>query len=377
MSFCTSPPSFSPVYWILATIIATAFIFVTVQHAAAATGSKGQLHTSPHHPLRPSVPSCELTGHVAETSAAELSPSCGRTWPIYGTWTSPPDDYAAWSYAAANCNGTQLPLPALIKCFQQRTVYSFGNSIMRQFAFELPAFLFGEHVPDRSAQKNACHKVGEAPELCNVTSLDGTVKVHDAWFLYLNGRPTMPTTRATYIAPAWELDTCGDLAVQPCLKSLLAAASPDDILLINPGIIYCLLDPLGVENIRNWRLSEAKAFVAAVRASFSGTVVFVGVSPMQSSGDSLVFPMRYMQERAERYNEQLIPFILREAPEWFVLDVFSIALPVLYTPLYVDAFHFPGPLSKTVWQYLGGMLCVPGEGGVGWARGNSTKTKKS
>jgi hypothetical protein len=110
--------------------------------------------------------------------------------------------------------------------------------------------------------------------------------------------------------------------------------------------------------VRLWRLEAARAFIRSVRATFKGKVVYMNVSPMQSNDVDLSFPQRYVQERAERYNEQVMQLFLAET-DWSVFDVFSVNRPVLYAqpPLYADAYHFPGLLTQIGWHIILPMIC--------------------
>lgn len=121
---------------------------------------------------------------------------------------------------------------------------------------------------------------------------------------------------------------------------------------------YAIWDPAGVDDVRLWRLEAARAFIRSVRATFKGKVVYMNVSPMQSNDVDLSFPQRYVQERAERYNEQVMQLFLAET-DWSVFDVFSVNRPVLYAqpPLYADAYHFPGLLTQIGWHIILPMIC--------------------
>ena len=79
---------------------------------------------------------------------------------------------------------------------------------------------------------------------------------------------------------------------------------------------------------------------------------------MQSHAVELSFPQRYVQERAERYNEQVMTLFLAET-DWHLFDVFSVNRPVLYAtpPLYADGYHFPGLLTQIGWHIILPMLC--------------------
>jgi hypothetical protein len=249
---------------------------------------------------------------------------CGRTWPIEGAWNSS-------TFAPSNCNGQALPQEQMLRCLRRRKVFALGNSIMRQFAFELPSYLFKEPTQPRWEQKQVCPKEGSQPTLCSIHSTDGSVVVHDAWFLYLNGKP--PYARAdTQGGAQWERDTCGERSARDCLEQLLANSTTSDVLLVNPGIIYGISDPVGVPNVWKWRESEARAFISTVRAAFRGTVVWMTVTPMQSAEHGFSCPNRYLQERSDRFNEEIMPVILAAAPDWYVIDAANIMLPVLYKP---------------------------------------------
>lgn len=261
-------------------------------------------------------------------------------------------------YVPKGCDGTTFPIEELTDCFKGRTLYLFGNSITRQFAFEVPRLLYNMSVVPRADQKGLCKKIGDEPEICRVELPTPDINIVHAWMLYLDGRPPEPT--ADSYAGTWDYDTCGDYGKydpDKCFSTLIGEHTVHDVLIFNMGLIYCLSDPVGLPSIMEWRKNLMRRFIQRVRRTFKGQVIYMNISPVQSKEDALVFPNRYTQERFERFNEEIVPLVLEEAPDWKIFDVFSLTKPVLYSTFFVDPFHFPGHLTRIAWNLLGHMIC--------------------
>lgn len=284
---------------------------------------------------------------------------CGMSWPLQGDWKfeGEPEE---WEFVPKGCDGSALPLSGLTECLKGRTLYLFGNSITRQFAFELPRLLYNMSVVSRTDQKGLCKKIGDEPEICKVELPTPDINIVHAWLLYLDGQPVPRPTNDSFVK-IWEMDTCGDYtkySPDDCFSKLIVGDhSPHDVLIFNMGIIYCLADPVGVPSIMEWRKDTMIRFIQRVRRNFKGQVIYMNISPMQSDKDALVFPDRYKEERFERFNEEIVPVVLQEAPDWKIFDVFSFTKPVLYSSLFVDQIHFPGHLTRLAWHILGHMIC--------------------
>ena len=204
---------------------------------------------------------------------------CGRTWPIRGAWSITNNE---WRYAPSNCEMAPLAAPGaaapLARCLENRRVFALGNSVARQFAFELPALINNVPRVSISEQKVTCAKDTLNLERCVLDAGNGTI-VRPLWFLHLNGWPGsgLELVRPDiYLNPkrGWEGDVCGTMPVEDCLRGIFGDAPPEsDVLLFNIGIAYAIWDPAGVEDVRTWRLDAARAFIRALRATFRGTVV--------------------------------------------------------------------------------------------------------
>lgn len=294
---------------------------------------------------------------ISNLSYSPALPDCGKEWPLKGTWSyeGQPEE---WKYKPRGCQGSILSAERLISCFKGRTLFLFGNSISRQFAFELPRLLYNMSVVPTPEQKGFCKKIGEQPQFCRANLPSPDIKVVHAWLLYLDGLPPKPTSDS--IRSEWDIDTCGDYrSYNPdeCFTKLIKGHTTRDILIFNMGGIYALSDPVGVPNIMEWRKNLMRRFIQRVQRNFKGRVIYMNISPPQSNEDLLVFPGRYTEERIERINEELVPIVLEEAPEWKIFDIFSLTKPVLYSSLFADSCHFPGHLTRMAWNVLGHMIC--------------------
>jgi hypothetical protein len=290
-------------------------------------------------------------------SISRVLPDCGKAWPLKGEWNreGEPEE---WEYVPEGCDGSTFPLEGLTDCFKGRTLYLFGNSITRQFAFEVPRLLYNMSVVPRTDQKGLCKKIGGEPETCRVELPTPDMTIVHAWLLYLDGRPPEPTADSFW--GNWDLDTCGDYDIynaDECFSKLIGEHTVRDVLIFNMGGIYCLSDPVGVPNVMEWRQDLMTRFIRRVRHTFKGQVIYMNVSPVQSKEDMLAFPGRYNEERIERFNEEIVPMVLEKAPDWKIFDVFSLTKPVLYSSLFADSCHFPGHLTRLAWNILGRMIC--------------------
>ena len=137
-------------------------------------------------------------------------------------------------------------------------------------------------------------------------------------------------------------------------------AQPSDVLIINIGIIYALNDPVEIGYITSWREEAARSMVAGINMLLPGKVIYVNVSPMQSDPPPTkidLSQLRFIEERAIRYNGEIARIILDEAPRWQYFGVYSLCKPVMYSPLYADTYHFPGHLTQIGWHILSHMMC--------------------
>lgn len=301
--------------------------------------------------------STQLAFPIASSSVTDkqVDHHCGKAWPLHGNW-SYQGESSHWNYTTQGCNGSQIELSRLHECFRERTFFILGNSISRQFAFELPRLLFDEPVVARIDQKGMCSKVGNVPESCNVDLPRINTTARHSWFTYLDGKPVGPPKPDGWV-PSWDSDTCEGFHPDDCFHLLVQNNTADDVLIFNVGLQYCHTDPTGVENVMEWREILMRRFIDRVRRYFRGTVIYMNITPIQSSSEILDLPFRYVEERAERFNEEFIRIILAHAPEWYIFDAFSMCKPVLYTPLFNDHVHFQGHLTRVGWNIMAHMIC--------------------
>ena len=175
------------------------------------------------------------------TAAAASARHCGRTWPIAGAWSR---TSGTWSYRPSNCE--MAPLAAagagepLAQCLAGRRVFALGNSVARQFAFELPTLIHNSSRMPIEEQKVTCAKDALDVERCVIETGYRTV-VRPLWFLHLNGWPGggLEFVRPDiYLSPkrGWDGDVCGKLPTEECLRSIFGESQASDVLLFNIGI---------------------------------------------------------------------------------------------------------------------------------------------
>jgi hypothetical protein len=266
-------------------------------------------------------------------------------------------------------------------CLANCRVIILGNSIARQFVFELPVLLNLHQRVDRAQQKKQCLKSNG--EVC-VLRVGQNTSVLSAWFLYWDNMhanithppqargPSIPQFPLGW-APdwdrgegRWELDVCGRSSTIDCMRGIIGSSEESDVLILVIGMTYAVWDPVGVEpwDLKSWRQRLIASFADVLKKiNFQGTVVVITQTPMQSFPDVPFFRQgegedadlrpgnRYLQEQIERYNEHVVPFILKHT-KWHIFDAFSMNYPVLYSDLYNDEFHFPGRLTALAWRVL-------------------------
>jgi hypothetical protein len=318
---------------------------------------------------------------------------CGSTWPLRGSWLKQ-GDVNAWTFEPSACQQhpeqppnsssssssttttTTRVYAALKTCLANRRVIILGNSIGRQFAFELPVLLDLQQRVDRAQQKEQCLKSTGARCVLNVGQ---NTSVWSAWFLYwdnMHANVTHPPQAQPggwrfWVKEGWEMDVCGRSSTIDCITGIIGSSEESDVLILVIGISYALWDPVGVApwDLQSWRQHQIAKFADVLKTiHFKGTVVVITPTPMQSFPDIPFFwdssspdwdssstdhrrGNRYLQERIERYNEHVVPFILQNT-NWHIFDAFSMNHPVLYSNLYSDELHFPGRLTALSWRVL-------------------------
>ena len=160
-------------------------------------------------------------------------------------------------------------------------------------------------------------------------------------------------------------DSCSSFS-QPrdCFARALRGATRDDVLLLNMGYAYGLMDPhtIPTREIGRWRRDHVRAFVADVCAIFPGTVVYMNTAPTVASTAASA----WNNARLMLWSEIVMPLILAET-NWLVFDMWSVAADFVGTQLYDDSVHIPGRLTQIGWAFLGQMLCGSGYGNMNTA----------
>jgi len=288
--------------------------------------------------------------------AGQLAP-CSRTWPIWPEWGNTSDS-STRIYTTKSC---QLPdsfpqgmtKEAMTACLQNRRLFLLGNSIACQFAYHVP-LLLGQtgDVPDRESQKEHCPKAfGRGG--CSIDA-PYNVPVRSFWFLYWNGKPKLPINPQGSSHKKWEPDICNALTVDDCLVNVVfqnQPTRPSDILVTNVGIIYTLSRPARLSNEvseEEWWKAELRAYIAAIRRHFNGTVLWMSQSKITPASDDYW---------AQTLDEVAMPLILEET-NWTVYDGYHITEPLYGDRKYfADNVHHPGRLTQLGWEFLLGYYC--------------------
>jgi len=304
-------------------------------------------------------------------AAAAAAAHCGRTWPIVGdaVW----EGAVAWGFNATNCGAAYYsgPQPAdapaptfasLERCLARRRVYVWGNSVTRGFAFELAPMLDNSARVSREEQKARCAKLPDpSGDRCDSAAGDSTTVLF-SWIQWFDSAPFLPAP-STPPLPEYDgvlhkvnvlVDTCGIEAPRDCFGRLLKDATADDILILQVGYYYALMDPhtVPVREQRLWRQAHVRAFIALLKELFPGTVVYMNVAPALVTTAS----SSWSDVRTTTWNEMIMPLLLAET-DWLVFDLWSVVSDFVGSPLFEDRIHFPGRLTQIGWGFLEQMLC--------------------
>lgn len=295
---------------------------------------------------------------------------CGRTWPIRGVSTVVGSS-DSWGFSPSNCGAAAWSSPgdpgaarsaamtALTTCLANRRVFVWGNSVSRGFAFELPTLIDGAPTVSREEQKELCEKLGEQTNERCTNFVGSNTTVSFRWINFMDIRPFQPAPSRPplpeFLGPMEPMpDSCGNVEPRICFGRALRNATDNDVLLVNMGYSYGLMDPNSIpaRELGDWRRSHVRAFIANVRAVFSGTVVYMNTPPFFASGSSGA----WNNARLVLWSEIVMPLFLAES-DWLVFDMWSVASDFVGTNLYADAVHMPGRLTQIGWAFLQQMLC--------------------
>jgi hypothetical protein len=287
------------------------------------------------------------------------SQQCGRTWPIWPKWHFV-NDSSRSIYTTNSCILPPFPSKEnMTQCLQGRNIYLLGNSIARQFAYHVPLLLGSTNdVPDRESQKKNCPKeIGAGGCSIDVSLFD--LRVRSFWFLYWNGKPRVGVVPNTAVLKDWEVDICGEKSTYDCIRDdvmLTNGSLTSDILVTNVGIIYTLLDPIGIHDVATWRKDELRVFIRVLNDSFNGTIVWMTQSKMSPTSEGDWFHA-YEDVRSQQLDSQVVPIILEET-DWTIYDGYHITEPLAHNKDYfADSIHHPGRLTHLGWQFILAHIC--------------------
>lgn len=305
----------------------------------------------------------------AGSSSTLRAAHCGRTWPIAGNATLDP----VAGYTPRNCIAAaySLPLeplprtfPALARCLANRSVYIWGNSVSRGFAFELEAMLDNSARASREEQKARCDKLpGSDRDLCEIAAGFST-KILYEWILFMDARPFQP---APAVAPVPELDAfasgsslaedkCGEQTPRECFSAIFEGASERDIFICNLGYVYAIMDPHSIRasKMTAWLEAHIRDFIALVNEIFPGRIIYMNVAPAEITSASAA----WNDVRIRLWNDLVLRIVLKET-DWLVFDLWSVVSDFVGSSLFEDRIHFPGRLTQIGWGFLEHMLCPP------------------
>ena len=272
---------------------------------------------------------------------------------------------------------------------KDRTFYVMGNSVSRQVAFSMYELLGGETVA-REDQRDACPKYAKNWEGASCLRERNGIKIKylfknnlngfDSSLSYLrpdifdldhNGIPQLvegvhlPSTVSVqhgnlnaYGHGHGLNDACGNSTTLNCFQTFFAGSKETDILVFTLGFTYPLPDPdtewedrTTAVDTTAWLVDSAPIFKQYLEQSFKGTIVWVSIAPIKSSGAWNNPPMNDMLKRTNTLLWQLWRPRLETRRKWIVIDQWKINQGRDH--LYRDEIHFPGPMSTaTVFQFL-------------------------
>lgn len=265
-------------------------------------------------------------------------------------------------------------------CLRNRTVYVMGNSLGRQYLFNLVEILGGDKV-DREEQKKLCPKLSTNWDAnsCH-TDLKG-VNFKYLFFKFMDGFdyhkrggfPFLTTSPDTHINTVNKLpshandfnppadhgmDNCNEQEVTHCLRNFFHDAKKDDILIFSLGFAYCEQRTKLVD-YEAWLRASASAFRTNINRIFPGTIFHVNNAdiPHVATYPTMDACMKLMERHLwEVWHPS--SFAPDEKP-WYHIDQFNIN--VGRSDGYNDGLHFIGPLSHAAVQQVLNEMC-PNDG---------------
>ncbi len=314
---------------------------------------------------------------VGGETLQQAYPKCGKILPSPGTLISAPPYFVSKYCKVPNA----FDKASTIKCLANRTVYSMGNSIGRQFLFNTLELLGGASV-SREGQMKLCPKHQTGWDASCMEEYNG-VKLKFLFFRYMDGffykdrggfpyikghlhnesYPELPDD-PDHVEPRSShelLDNCVHSNTLECIQKFWRGATKDDILIIQLGFAYC--EQRNPDNIdyMAWLRASATAFRSNVLRYFPGTIFRVNNADLLNG----VLRRRYngISECLKVVDQNLFelwhPSSFSDKDRWITIDQNSINKN--HPNLYNDDVHFLGPLSMATTQFVLNSMC-PSEG---------------
>ena len=268
-------------------------------------------------------------------------------------------------FTPSNCRTRTWTGAQAAACLQGVRVFILGNSVARNYAYELGS-LFDGYIPngsfmhdgrplDRVQQKQACAKAPRTDQAALAQSC--VVDFHPITSVSFMWRQWFMQPPPTDTSTAAEGDFCLGADPIACLRDFLAPSRTGDMLIVSLGLAYARYLPRHLDAspamLQRYIRCEAWAFVEAISRLFRGSsVLVVNTTPMMRED-----PGPSPNKRAVIINAAESA-VFHEAG-WPVLDQWSINWG--QWKQYADHVHFPTApgacLTQAMWQHALSLVC--------------------
>lgn len=250
-------------------------------------------------------------------------------------------------------------LRSIHACLGNRTIFVFGSSVTRAFAFEAQS-RFGGIDNDRKMQKEICLKTSS-----QVDTPGGKLSQGESCRIQFNGVDIRYTWIQNferrlveeYVTPAlfFPPDFCGNVSTRECMEDLLKDSKPGDIMIFGMGLTYSywhgdIMKNNSQLNFTNFLEESLLAWRETVQKfAWHGRqedVIRIRVPPTKE--------ILHVHGRIIPYINNAGDRIFKDT-KWKVIDQFGINLDG--KNYYTDGLHFGGPLHYIAWEILLSAFC--------------------
>jgi hypothetical protein len=273
-----------------------------------------------------------------------------------------------------------------VQCLMNRTVYVMGNSIARQYMFNILELIGGATV-QREGQKKLCPKHETKWDASCMEEFRG-VKMRFLFFRYMDGfnykdrggfpfikgrlnnaTETLPDD-ADQVMPKTsheKIDNCvyyvnthPGSSVEQCIQKFWNGATKDDILIFQLGFAFCEQENSEHIDYMAWLRHSAIAFKTNLLKNFPGTIFRINNAPVLDSWHDFEGVPNCLKE-ADKHLFELwhhSKLSRNDQLRWFNIDQYS--MNEHHLNLYNDGVHFMGPLSAGTVQIALNAVCPAG-----------------